>query len=172
MAKLKLRGKDLIALGYPEGRAIGMAINMMLKHYKRHSKEEALSILKEVLENQEQYEKDAVLGRIVNELRGPEEEKKKEIKLVSKIGEYPTFGRKGIEEGAFRANEYGHAFAHHNCGCFDAGCPPGLWTAYWGRPGGGECGDSLWSRYGYRLPDVSDDLRYEAIHHDWEAGSL
>ena len=55
MAKLKIRGKDLIKLGYPEGRAIGMAVNMMLKHFKRSSLKDVLEILKKILEHPDLY---------------------------------------------------------------------------------------------------------------------
>lgn len=100
MAKLKLRGKDLIALGYPEGRAIGMAINMMLKHYKRETKTAVLILLKDVLDNPDQYESDEVLGRIVAELRAPEEPGRKERVLNDQPMEYRAFGLKDIEQGA------------------------------------------------------------------------
>lgn len=98
MAKLKLRGKDLIKIGYPEGPVIGMAINMMLKHYKRHSKEEVLSILKEVLDKPKEYENDMVLGRIVRSMRA--KEAKKEIELNPAVEDYPVFGANQIEQGA------------------------------------------------------------------------
>jgi tRNA-splicing ligase RtcB len=38
MSKLKLRGKDLRAIGYPEGPVISIAMNIMEKNYK-HEKE-------------------------------------------------------------------------------------------------------------------------------------
>lgn len=100
MAKLKLRGKDLIAIGYPEGRAIGMAINMMLKHYKRETQTAVLILLKDVLAHPEQYESDEVLGRIVAELRMPEELEKKELSLTKEALNYLAFGLKDIEQGA------------------------------------------------------------------------
>jgi tRNA-splicing ligase RtcB len=34
MAKLKLSDKELRAIGYPEGPAISLAMNLMEKHYK------------------------------------------------------------------------------------------------------------------------------------------
>jgi tRNA-splicing ligase RtcB len=37
MAKLKLRGKDLRAIGYPEGPVISIAMNVMEKHFKFHT---------------------------------------------------------------------------------------------------------------------------------------
>lgn len=100
MAKLKLRGKDLIKLGYPEGPAIGMAINMMLKYYKRESKASVLNLLQDVLDNPEQYESDEALGRIVGELRAPEAPENKEIALADRPMEYRSFGLKDIEQGA------------------------------------------------------------------------
>jgi hypothetical protein len=51
MAKLKLRGKDLIALGYPQGKVISIAINSMLSNYKRERKDKVLQRLKTVLKN-------------------------------------------------------------------------------------------------------------------------
>ncbi len=98
MAKLKLRGKDLIKLGYPEGPAVGMAINMMLKHYRKKPKDEVLSLLKEVIEHPDDFADDKVLGRIVRELRGQAE--KEEIALREESEEYPIFGQKEIEQGA------------------------------------------------------------------------
>jgi len=45
MSKLKLSGKELRAIGYPEGPVISIAINVMEKNFKHHSKEEALAML-------------------------------------------------------------------------------------------------------------------------------
>ena len=46
MNKLKIEGKELRAIGYPEGPVISIAMNVMEKHYKHHSKEEAMEILR------------------------------------------------------------------------------------------------------------------------------
>ncbi len=98
MAKLKIRGKDLIRIGYPEGPAIGMAINMMLKYHRKKSKVWVMAKLKEVLENPDQYANDEVLGRIVETLKSTEP--KKEIELKEKAEDYLIFGRSQIEDGA------------------------------------------------------------------------
>jgi tRNA-splicing ligase RtcB len=100
MGKLKLRGKDLIKLGYPEGPAIGMAINMMLKHHRKKSKLWVLSLLKEVIEHPDQYVDDEVLGRIVATLK--EKEAKQEMALREELPDYPVFGRSEIEDGALQ----------------------------------------------------------------------
>jgi tRNA-splicing ligase RtcB len=100
MAKLKLRAKDLRAIGFPTGKAMGMAINMMLKHYKRQPKEEVIELLKKVLEAPESYQADPVLGRISAILLEAEEKQKQEIPLLEKALEYRTYGAQYIEEGA------------------------------------------------------------------------
>ncbi|GJM35420.1 MAG: RNA-splicing ligase RtcB [Saprospiraceae bacterium] len=105
MAKMRLRGKELLALGYPEGRVIGVAINLMLKHYKRSRKEEVLDLLQQVLETPHQFDHHEVLGIIVRELHPPIEESKQEIQLLKQAAEYPTFGLEQIEMGALKQME-------------------------------------------------------------------
>lgn len=98
MAKLKIRGKELLKIGYPEGPAIGMAINMVLKHHKRLKKQEALDLLQDVLENQEKYKGDAALSRIVDALNY---EKESPIIPLKETGiSYPAYGENQIEQGA------------------------------------------------------------------------
>ena len=46
MSKLKIRGKELSAIGYPEGPVISIAMNVMQKNYKHHGKEEVMEILR------------------------------------------------------------------------------------------------------------------------------
>ena len=47
--KFKLTGKELRAIGFPEGPVISVAMNVMEKNFKHDSKEKALDILKEIL---------------------------------------------------------------------------------------------------------------------------
>ena len=100
MAKLKISGKDLKKIGYPEGRAIGMAINMAHQHFKREKKEKMLALLKDVLENQEAYADDEVLGRIVAELKPKVQEGIPQISLHSTSKTYKAYGLSDIEQGA------------------------------------------------------------------------
>jgi len=101
MAKLRIRGKDLVQLGYPEGPAIGMAVNMMLKHYKRSTIDEVMEILKAVLEDPEAYLKDKVLGRIADTLIEKEVERN-EVAINPEPMPYMRYGAEGIEEGAIQ----------------------------------------------------------------------
>ncbi len=99
MAKLKLKEKDLTRLGYPQGKVIGIAINVMLKHYRRMPKEEALDLLRDILEEPESYEADPNVNPIVRELLDVEviEEEREEISLSQDVRPYPIFGKEGIE---------------------------------------------------------------------------
>ncbi len=99
MAKLKISGKDLKKIGYPQGRAIGMAINMVHQHFKKEKKEKVLALLQDVLENPEAHADDEVLGRIVAELMPPTKGMA-EIPLEPVSIPYKAYGAEGIEPGA------------------------------------------------------------------------
>ncbi len=68
MAKLKLRGKDLRAIGYPEGPVISIAMNVMEKNYKFESEDVVMNLLKQILASPVEYANDAVLGLIAQQL--------------------------------------------------------------------------------------------------------
>ena len=75
MAKLKLSGKELRAIGYPEGPVISLAMGLMEKHYKHVEKEEVMNILRSVLASPVEYTGDAVLALIAEQLM-PKKEKR------------------------------------------------------------------------------------------------
>ena len=68
MAKLKLQGKDLRKINYPEDRTIAIVIDVMHKHYKHHSLEDALQILQEVLANPFEFTENEPLSKIAHAL--------------------------------------------------------------------------------------------------------
>ena len=68
MAKLKLRAKDLRAIGYPEGPVISIAMNVMEKNYKFEKEEEVMNLLKSILAAPVEFANDAVLGLIAQQL--------------------------------------------------------------------------------------------------------
>src|SRR5262245_9492582 len=68
MSKLRLTGKQLRAIGLPEGPVISIAMNIMEKNYKHHSQEEALNILTNIISSPADYINDEVLGMIANQL--------------------------------------------------------------------------------------------------------
>ncbi|WP_353777224.1 RtcB family protein [Winogradskyella sp. 3972H.M.0a.05] len=98
MAKLKLRGKDLIDLGYPQGKVISVAINAMLSNYKRERKDKVLQRLKTVLKNPEKYINDGIMGKIAEELIAPV--KVEAQKLNNTRAPFTIFGENEIDEAA------------------------------------------------------------------------
>ncbi len=100
MAKLKIRGKDLKKLGYPQGPAIGMAINVVHQHFKKEKPERVLTMLQEVLDNQENFADHEYFGRIVTALQPKIKKGPKEIQINTESLPYKAFGQNGIEQGA------------------------------------------------------------------------
>src|SRR6188508_1820832 len=100
MSKLKIQGKEIRALGYPEGAVISIAMNVMEKNFKHHSKEKAYEILKEVLQSPHDYASDEVLGSIAKQLLPKPEAEGQNISLNSSGIQFNVFGQDHIEEGA------------------------------------------------------------------------
>ena len=100
MSKLKLTGKQIRAIGYEEGPVVSVAMHTMCTHFKHHTEEEALQILKEVLAAPENYITDELLHKIAEKLIEPAAEITTEIPLNATGITYNVFGAKHIEEGA------------------------------------------------------------------------
>lgn len=103
MAKLKLRGKDLRNIGFPESPVISVAITVMEQHYKHHSPEEALVLLQKVLQEPEAYREDEHLGKIAEKLIV---EENTAIALKETPMDYAVYGKEFIEEGAISQMNY------------------------------------------------------------------
>lgn len=102
MAKLKITGKQLRSLGYPEGPVISLAMNIMEKHYKHLKQDDALEILASVLQSPNQYAGDRILGKIADALLPKPKAAGDEIELNPAPITYQIFGSEGIEEGALK----------------------------------------------------------------------
>jgi tRNA-splicing ligase RtcB len=100
MAKLKLRGKDLRAIGYPEGPVISIAMNVMEKNFKFECEEVVMNILKQILASPVEYTNDAVLGLIAQQLLPKPAVEGAEISLNKTGVPFNIFGQDNIEEGA------------------------------------------------------------------------
>jgi len=100
--KLQLRGKDLRNIGYPEGPVISVAMNIMEKHYKHSTLDEALEVLKNILEQPAAYLNDELLGKIADGLM-PKETPDEQVTALSETGiDYNIFGNEHIELGAIQ----------------------------------------------------------------------
>ncbi|HEX6847982.1 MAG TPA: RtcB family protein [Chitinophagaceae bacterium] len=104
MSKLKIQGKELRALGYPEGPVISIAMNVMEKNFKHYSKEKAFDILKEVLQSPHDYASDEVLGLIAKQLlpKVPSTggDLGEAVSLNHSGIQFNVFGQEHIDEGA------------------------------------------------------------------------
>lgn len=86
-------------LGYPEGRAIGMAINTVLRYFRRSEKEEIYTMLKNVLLEPKMYINDSIWNKVALELV-PTEKKSLVHELNKTRIDYRIYGASEIEEGA------------------------------------------------------------------------
>ena len=100
MTKLKISAKELRAIGYPESPVIPVAMNVMEKHFKHHTKEEAFEILKAVLQSPKDYATDEMLSAIAEKLLPKEKTEGAEIPLNNAGIHFNIFGAEQIEEGA------------------------------------------------------------------------
>jgi len=102
MNKLNIKGSDLKSNGYPQGKAIGIAIDLIQKHFKDSTKEEVLKLFTEVLNSPNEFLEHSVLSQVADALI----EKPKlrdglpEIQLNENVSEYSVYGKEGIEKGA------------------------------------------------------------------------
>lgn len=100
MAKLKLKGKELRAIGYPEGPVISIAMNVMERNYKHHTTEQAIEILKNVLATPADYAEDAILAPVAQQLLPKPVPEGTEISLNTTGIQFNVFGGEHIEPGA------------------------------------------------------------------------
>lgn len=100
MSKLKLKGKELRAIGFPEAPVISVAMQVMEKHYKHHSVAAALEILQAVLAAPADYLSDEVLSPIALLLIPAEEPDREVVSLKATGLPYNVFGGEFIEQGA------------------------------------------------------------------------
>ena len=100
MAKLKLRGKDLRDLGYPEGPVISIAMQVMEKNFKFEKEEEVMNLLKMILASPMEYENDAVFGLIAQRLLPRLDKDATAISLNPTGIPFNIFGADQIEQGA------------------------------------------------------------------------
>ena len=100
MSKLKITGKELRAIGFPEGPVISVAMHVMQKNYKHQKKEEVMELLQKVLASPIEYMNDAVLALIAEQLIPKALTDGAEISMNNSGIQFNVFGQEHIEEGA------------------------------------------------------------------------
>ncbi|WP_426491588.1 RtcB family protein [Hymenobacter sp. 102] len=98
----QLRGNDLRQLGFPEGRAIGLALaQLQRKHLKKLSQTDQLTLLKELLANPQTYLTHLDWSHTAAALLPPPS---RHIALAERK-DYTIFGAEHIEQGAIHQME-------------------------------------------------------------------
>ncbi len=97
-----LTGNDLKAIGYTEGKVLGLALDIAGKEYATGIKEDALMVLKEVLENPTSFVAHEKLSVIAQELLKPADDT---IALKEQSQPYQIYGAEAIEQGALTQME-------------------------------------------------------------------
>lgn len=92
----KLKGKDLIKIGFPQDNTVNIALGLISKYKKRESKDRILDELKEVLDYPEAFMNDGIWGKIAEGLIAPVEVKMHELK--NERVDYTIFGENEIDD--------------------------------------------------------------------------
>lgn len=98
---MNITGKDLLNIGYEEGKIMGLALETIRKKLKKLPNEEILALAKKLKDYPENFLDDRALGKVAQAMvelaSTPIEE---EIQLAENAPEYAVFGKEHIEDGA------------------------------------------------------------------------
>src|ERR1700756_1772627 len=98
--KTQINGTDIIELGFPEGKTIGIALKINSKR-NGFTREEMIANFKNVLETPENYIDDKVFSKLAIALIEKANEKPEDfIALNQNPSEYSAYGLDQIEDGA------------------------------------------------------------------------
>jgi len=101
----QVKGNDLLAIGYPEGKIMGLTLGLLAGSAGMPA-EDVLLLLKAIKENPENYLDDEqwepLATALLEETRAPKDET---IRLREQASAYAVYGAGGIEEGALRQME-------------------------------------------------------------------
>ena len=130
--KTQINGFELIALGFPQGEAIGVALKISNKR-NGFTRDKMIVNFKNVLENPEQYIEDAVFTKLAIALIEKANEKPEDfIALNPNPNAYSVYGVELIEEGARKQMEVAMQLPVTVAGCLMADAHQG-----YGLPIGG-----------------------------------
>jgi tRNA-splicing ligase RtcB len=96
---MNLTGNDLKKIGFVEGKALGLALDLIEKEYMDLSMSEKLTMLKQILDNPSSYIGDSRLSPIAHELLRPADDT---IALNVEGKPYQIYGADAIEAGALQ----------------------------------------------------------------------
>ncbi|RAW02909.1 RtcB family protein [Pseudochryseolinea flava] len=94
---MKLTGHDLLAIGFPEGNALGLALTLIEEKYSTAPLVEKIQILKKIVANTEAFIDDETFGPVAVALQKPAIDVKE---LHASAMPYQIYGAEAIEQGA------------------------------------------------------------------------
>jgi len=97
-----ITGNDLKHIGFIEGKALGLALEVVEKEYQGLGFDEKLAMLKRVLDNPSSFLNDAALASVAAELLLPADQT---IALEVEGKSYQIYGAEAIEQGALQQME-------------------------------------------------------------------
>lgn len=101
MNKLKIKGEELRSVGFPEGKAIGIAMKVIERNYEELNRGDVLALLAGVVQDPEKFLNDDILGSIAKALIVEPMENEFPVIPLKEFGEaYSIFGPENIEQGA------------------------------------------------------------------------
>ncbi len=102
---MKLTGNDLKAIGFTEGKAMGVALKLAEQLYSALTVPEQLALLQRVLQEPAAYNQDAALGPLSAALTAPVPKAEEIIPLKEQTVPYHVYGAEAIEAGAIKQME-------------------------------------------------------------------
>lgn len=94
----KLKGKDLINLGFPKNNSINIALGQINRYRKKEKKERILEEAKDVLLHPEKYQGNAIWGKVAEGLTKPVEVKMHQLRNTR--APFSIYGENEIDEQA------------------------------------------------------------------------
>jgi tRNA-splicing ligase RtcB len=92
----KIKGKDLIALGFPQNNTVNIALGQISRYKRKYKKAKLLNELSEVIKNKDQYRNDPVWGKVIEAMEEPVVLERHELKTTR--APFEVFGENEISE--------------------------------------------------------------------------
>ncbi|MCB0514638.1 MAG: RtcB family protein [Chitinophagales bacterium] len=96
--KNKIRGKDLIKIGFPQNNSVNIALGYINRYRKKESKERVLAEVKAVLSEPQKFLEDTLWGKVAEALTKPVEVQMH--KLMNTRAPFSIYGENEIDEQA------------------------------------------------------------------------
>lgn len=101
-----IKAKELSKIGYTNDHARSLAINILSKHFKHHTKEQAVALLTAIKDEPAQYINDDVVGKIAATFMDePQDLNYQAFDLLAQTGQLKIYGGKEIEHSAKKQME-------------------------------------------------------------------